>query len=292
VTVSVVVRTYNESKHLGQLLAKIRRQVLPRSVELIVVDSGSTDDSVAIAEGHGARIVHIKQSDFTFGRSLNVGCAAASGDVLVFISGHCVPVGDDWLRNLTRPIDEQRAVYAYGRQVGDSTTRFSESQLFLKYFPEESKIPQEGFFANNANSAISAKTWSALRFDEQLTGLEDMEIGKRIVAGGLKIAYCADAPVYHLHDETWRQVKLRYEREAVALRHIMPEVHLTFGDFLRFFASAVLLDCGVALNERKLHRVIGEIVMFRVMQFWGSYRGNHAHRVLSNQTKHRYFYPR
>ena len=292
-SVSVVVRTYNESKHLGELLAKIREQVLPqRNVEVVVVDSGSTDNTVRIAEAHGARVVTIAQSEFTFGRSLNIGCEATSGDVLAFVSGHCVPVGEDWLRNLTRPIREQRAVYSYGRQIGNGATRFSEHQLFLKYFPDESKTPQEGFFVNNANSAIAAETWRSLRFDEQLTGLEDMELGKRIVASGSRIAYCADAPVYHLHDESWRQVKLRYEREAIALQHIMPEVHLTFGDFLRFFASAVLLDCGVALQERKLHRALGEIVMFRAMQFWGSYRGNHAHRVLSRQMKHRYFYPR
>ena len=290
---SVVIRTYNESKHLGALLAKLRKQRLAGGqIELVVVDSGSTDSSIEIAQAHGARVVHIPQSEFTFGRSLNVGCEAATGDVLAFISGHCVPVHDDWLDNLTRAIRDERVAYAYGKQIGDDSTRFSENQLFRKYFPEQSKIPQEGFFANNANSAISAKAWRDLRFDEQLTGLEDMELGKRMRARGLQIAYCADAPVYHFHDESWRQVKLRYEREAIALRHIMPEVHLTFADFLRFFISAVLLDCGAALQERRLHKVVGEIVMFRMMQFWGSYRGNHIHRVLSRQMKHRYFYPR
>lgn len=292
-TVSVIIRTYNESRHLGRVLASIRKQRLANEdVEVLLVDSGSTDKTVEIAKSHGARILRIAQSEFTFGRSLNVGCEAAVGDVLAFVSGHCVPVREDWLQNLTQPIREQRAVFAYGRQVGDESTRFSENQLFRKYFPDESRIPQEGFFANNANSALSAKTWNTLRFDEQLTGLEDMELAKRIVARGWAIAYCADAPVYHLHDETWRQIKLRYEREAIALRHIMPEVHLSFGDFLRYFTSAVLLDCGAALQERRLHNVIGEIVMFRLMQFWGAYRGNHRHRVLSQQTKHRYFYPR
>jgi len=98
--------------------------------------------------------------------------------------------------------------------------------------------------------------------------------------------------VYHLHAESWGKIRLRYEREAVALQKIMPEVHLTFGDFLRYVVSACLLDCGVALQERRLHRVFGGIVMFRLMQFWGSYRGNHMHRMISREIKHRYFYPR
>lgn len=291
--VSVVIRTYNESRYLEKLLTQILNQQLScGEIEIVVVDSGSTDNSVEIAKSNGARVVHISKSEFTFGRSLNVGCEAASGDVLVFISGHCIPVNNDWLEKLLRPIVDRCAEYVYGKQIGDDSTLFSERQLFQKYFGDESKIPQEGYFVNNANSAICTATWKEFLFDEQLTGLEDMELGKRIVSRNRRIAYCADAPVFHLHNESWRQVRLRYEREAIALRHIMPEVHLTFGDFLRFFGAAVLLDCRVALRERRLQRVFREIVMFRLMQFWGAYRGNHVHRVLSRQTKYHYFYPR
>ncbi|MET0497661.1 MAG: glycosyltransferase family 2 protein [Steroidobacteraceae bacterium] len=292
-TASVVIRTYNESRYLGQLLASIRNQVFPGgSVEIVLVDSGSTDDTVAIGQAFDVRLVRIAQADFTFGRSLNVGCEAASGDLLVFISGHCIPVGVDWLQNLVRPILAAQAVYSYGKQVGNEDSYFSERQLFRKYFPDHSMVPQTGFFANNANSALLASTWRELRFDEQLTGLEDMDLAKKISGRQLGIAYCADAPVYHLHDESWGKIRLRYEREAIALQRIMPEVQLSFGDFLRYFTSACLLDFGAALQERKLHRVAGEIVMFRLMQFWGAYRGNHVHRVISRDMKNRYFYPR
>jgi rhamnosyltransferase len=221
-----------------------------------------------------------------------VGCAGARGEVLVIVSGHCIPMHEHWIAGLARPLLEGKAVYSYGRQVGDDHSHFSERQLFRKYFPDESQIPQKGFFANNANSAILAATWSELRFDEQLTGLEDMDMAKRIEAKGQHIAYCGDAPVYHLHDESWRQIRWRYEREAVALQRIIPEIHLTFGDFVRFFSSAVLLDWSVALQERCLHRVFLDVVKYRLMQFWGGYRGNHMHRVLSREIKDRYFYPR
>jgi hypothetical protein len=87
-------------------------------------------------------------------------------------------------------------------------------------------------------------------------------------------------------------VKRRYEREAIALQEIMPEVHINFGDFLRYFISAVLLDAGSALQQKNLSSKLGEIFMFRLMQFWGSYRGNHEHRKISAQMKEMYFYPR
>jgi hypothetical protein len=164
--------------------------------------------------------------------------------------------------------------------------------LFRKYFPDRSEIPQSGFFCNNANSAIAKKDWERFRFDEDLTGLEDMELAKRMTLAGFKIGYVSDASVYHLHEESWRKVKTRYEREAIALQGIMPQVHLSFMDFVRYLCSAVFLDFGAAVQDRKFSKVFGEILAFRMMQFWGSYRGNHEHRKLSYEMKERYFYPR
>ena len=94
--VSIVVRTYNEAKHLPALLEAIGAQTVPHAIETIVVDSGSDDGTLDIARNHDCRVVHIAKNDFTFGKSLNVGCEAARGDVLVFVSGHCVPTDETW----------------------------------------------------------------------------------------------------------------------------------------------------------------------------------------------------
>jgi len=291
---SIIIRTYNESKHLPELLDKIAAQSLSTDrFEVILVDSGSTDATLAIAAQHPlhVRIAHIRKDEFSFGRSLNLGCAQAQGRALVFISGHCIPVDQTWLERLIAPIEQGRAAYSYGRQVGNGTSRFSECQLFRKYYPESSKVPQEGFFCNNANAALCRDTWAELRFDEELTGLEDMELAKRLVDKGGMVAYVADAPVYHLHDEALHKVRLRYQREAIALQAIMPQVHVRLSDFLRYFLSALMLDSGAALEQGCFTRRFGDIVTFRLMQYWGTYRGNHEHRKLSHQAKEAYFYP-
>ena len=57
-------------------------------------------------------------------------------------------------------------------------------------------------------------------------------------------------------------------------------------------ADAVLLDLGSALQRKMLRRLAGEIFMYRLMQFWGAYRGNHMHRRLSRARKEQYFYPK
>jgi hypothetical protein len=72
----------------------------------------------------------------------------------------------------------------------------------------------------------------------------------------------------------------------------MPEVHVHFFDFLRYFASGVMLDWGQALSDREFSKRAGEIFMFRLMQYWGTYRGANEHRRLSQRRKEAYFYPR
>jgi hypothetical protein len=191
-----------------------------------------------------------------------------------------------------KPLDEGVASYVYGRQVGHAGSKFSELQLLNKYFPACSALPQEGFFCNNANAAIPKRVWSNTRFDEDITGLEDMELAKRLVEQGHKIGYIADAEIVHIHEESWGSVRNRYEREAIALQRIMPELHVSFGDFLRYFAAGVLLDWSRALSDRVFLTKGGEIVMFRLMQYWGAYRGNNDHRKMSRERKERYFYPR
>lgn len=291
-TVSIVIRTYNEERHLGDVLSAIGSQQCEKKWEVVLVDSGSTDSTTDIARSHGCRIVTIAKQDFTFGRSLNVGCEAANGDILVFLSGHCIPTDRQWLARLIEPVRTGKASYCYGRQIGGASSRFSECQIFLKYYPQSSAVPQAGFFCNNANAAIDRATWEKTRFDEALTGLEDMALAKLLSERGISIGYVADATVTHLHDESWRAVKNRFEREAIALQGIMPQVHVTFGDFVRYFTSAVLIDFGAALQERVIHRKACEIVAYRFMQFLGSYRGNNEHRKLSREMKDRYFYPR
>lgn len=291
--VSVVIRTYNEQRHLKALLEGIQSQSRDGiEIETVMVDSGSTDGTLEIARQFSVRIVPIKKEEFSFGRSLNIGCNAAEGDALVFVSGHCIPTGPRWLIDLVAPLGKHGIAYTYGGQVGDQSSHFSEKQIFGKYFPATDKVPQEGFYCNNANAAMLKSVWQEHPFDEELTGLEDMHLAKRLVAIGYKVAYVASAAVYHLHSETWAQVRRRFEREAIALQHIMPEVHLGLSDVLRYFVNAVALDIGTAWQQKILLANLYPILRYRFQQFTGSYRGNHFHRMLSHRRKEAYFYPR
>ena len=291
--ISIVIRTLNEDAYLGELLNGIIDQDLPAAwaVETIIVDSGSTDNTLDIAASFKCRILHIAKQDFTFGRSLNMGCDAADGDYLVIVSGHCVPASKTWLRELVKPIHDGLVDYSYGRQLGRDTTKYSETRVFEKYFPEGSQVPQEGFFTNNANSAIRRTTYRKYRFDEALTGLEDMHLAKHLVEDGGKVGYVAEAAVYHIHNERWRQVRNRYEREAIALFNVLPESHF---DILNLFSAtcrSIAKDSFRALQAGILLREAFSIVCFRFNQYWGGYKGMRLAKHLARATSKDYFYP-
>lgn len=292
-TCSIVIRTLNEGRYLDAVLKSVANQDYPAPCrEVVIVDSGSTDDSLAIAERHGCKIVHIKREEFSFGRSLNVGCDAAQGEYLIFISGHCVPTDPNWLWSLVLPFRDEAVAVTYGRQQGGPETKFSEHCLFEKYFPPTGNGEHQApFFCNNANSAFRRSAWAKVRFDESLTGLEDMHLARKLWETGGRVAYVPEASVYHYHHERWAQVKRRYEREAIALQKIMPEIHLHWHDALRYFWAGVLGDASKALAQKRFWRCIGEIVLFRYCQFAGAWKGNHTHRRLSLREKDKYFYP-
>jgi len=289
--ISLIIRTLNEARHLGDLLQGIAAQQTDGlNYEVVLVDSGSTDGTLEIAERHGCRILHITREEFSFGRSLNMGCAAASGDILAITSGHCVPADAFWLQRLCQPLLDGVAQYSYGRQFGGTYSHFSERRIFAKYFPDQSKIPQVGFYCNNANSALLRSAWERYRFDEELTGLEDMEFAQRLVKDGGKLAYVAEACVYHHHSETWPQVRRRFEREAIALRKIMPQVYVGVFDTLRYIVTSIWKDWRCARQEYPRPRLT-DIARYRWCQYWGAWKGNHQDRKLSHAEKEKYFFP-
>jgi hypothetical protein len=97
--------------------------------------------------------------------------------------------------------------------------------------------------------------------------------------------------VYHYHQETWAQVQRRFEREAIALRKIMPQIHVGRRDTARYILSSIVHDLRAARRDGRAASLLGEIVRYRIAQYTGSYRGNHEHRKLSRAEKDIYFYP-
>ena len=117
-----------------------------------------------------------------------------------------------------------------------------------------------------------------------------MDLAQRLLRSGGRIGYVAEAAVFHHHNESWPQVRRRFEREAIALQKIMPQLHVSLLDTLRYVASSVSRDWRCARRENPAVG-FGDILRYRWNQYWGAYRGNHEHRKLSHVEKEKYFFP-
>ncbi|MEN8242335.1 MAG: glycosyltransferase [Chloroflexota bacterium] len=287
---SIVIRAYNEEAHIGRLLEGIAQQTLP-DVETILVDSGSTDRTVEIAKGFGVRLVQISPDEFTFGRSLNLGIEAAQADLVVIISAHCYPVYPDWLAELLAPMQDQQIAVSYGKQRGGSSNRYSEHQWFRHYFPDTSVHRQGHAYCHNANSVIRRTVWQDHKYNEHLTGLEDLAWGSWVFEQGLGISYKAEAEVIHLHDEGPKTVYNRYRREAIAMRQILPASQFGLWNFIRLTGSKIFSDLIQARRERVLFRKLIEVLWFRVMQYWGTFQGYRYSGNVDAELHQHFYYP-
>lgn len=288
---SIIIRCYNERDHIGKLLHGIFGQRTD-DFEVILVDSGSTDGTLEIARQFPIDdVVYIDPEEFSFGRALNYGCEAASGEYCVFASAHVYPRRRDWLEQLLAKFDDPDVALVYGKQRGNEVTKYPEQRVFERWFPEQDHDRQRSPFCNNANAAIRRALWEEFPYDEQLTGLEDIDWAKRVQDAGYEIAYAADAEVVHVHDETPREVYDRYRREAIAHKRILPEQEFTLGDFLSAFTRNTVADYRAAVDDGVLKENIVEIPLFRLMQFWGTYRGFAQESPVSEQLWQRFYYP-
>jgi len=288
---SVIIRAFNEEKHIGKLLDGIACRESQHTVEIILVDSGSTDNTVQIAEQKGALVVRIRPEEFSFGRALNLGCQQATGDILLFASAHVYPVYTNWIDRMLAPFDDAKVGLTYGRQIGNHLSKFSEQQLFAKWFPPVSNYNQLIPFCNNANTAIRRSLWEQLAYDESLTGLEDLHWAGVIQQQGYKIAYEADAVIVHVHEETPRKIFNRYYREAIAFKRLKPHAQFNAWNFIYLSITNILSDYITAIQEGAFLANILDIPMFRVLQFWGTYQGYRFIGTLDRTLRQRFYYP-
>lgn len=289
--VSIIIRCFNEDRHIGHLLESLKKQTF-QDFEVILVDSGSTDKTLDIARNYDVKIIHILPEEFTFGYSLNKGLEAAKGEFLVMASAHILPVHEDWLLELKKPFKDPKVAKVYGRQIGNFDSRFSEHEVFAKQFPETSNFKQTIPFCNNANSCIRKSLWFEKKYDETLTGLEDLDWAKWAISQNYYIAYNANAAIIHIHHESPSKIYNRYMREAIALKRIFPDSHMFFREFVAYSVSNIFNDMVRAIKKRTFFKFCFEIIMFRSLQYWGTYKGLKNRTDMTHEVMMRFYYPR
>ena len=292
IKVSIIIRAFNEEEHLEKLLLGIQSQKVSFKYETILVDSGSTDATVDIALKFGVKVFHIPPESFSFGYSLNKGIENTNGEFCAIISAHCYPRNAEWLEILIKPFEDPSVALVYGRQIGNQITKYSEKQIFAQWFYKHDGGKQQTLFCNNANSAIRKNLWNKYKYNEMLTGLEDIDWAKYAISKGYYLYYATNAVVIHVHNESFVQVYRRYKREAIAMKEVSPEESFTFFEFIKLFISNTLSDYYHAFKDRLFLRNIMSIPIMRFIQFWGAYKGFQFKNSISSDLKLKFYYPR
>jgi glycosyltransferase involved in cell wall biosynthesis len=201
--VSFIIRTLNEGLHLESVLESISKQNYS-NYEVLIVDSGSEDDTLEIANAYQCKIINISASNWSWGRSLNLGIQNSCGDYICVISGHCILTDPEFINNACDAL--QRVDVAYGSQEPiHGLDPFEEYEL-KQWYPDRS-IPNndelvlagKGVGVSNACAIFKKTVWEVIKFDEDLQSMEDADWAFRAATLGSTIAYSSDFSVYHSH---------------------------------------------------------------------------------------------
>lgn len=227
----------NGGEDLRRCLEAIERQRVDQEVEVVVMDSASTDGSAERARSRGAKVETIALEDFNHGGTRNLGAGLASGETLVFTSQDAYPADDQWLARLTAPLaDEGDGVKGvagvYGRQVAHEGARPPERYfLDFLYGPEPRRqraagpeqLSMDTTLFSNVTSAIPKRIWDQFRFAEDMIMTEDQEWAARVLLAGFDLVYEPAAVVHHSHPYSIRQAFRRFfDSGASAERAFLP----------------------------------------------------------------------
>jgi rhamnosyltransferase len=211
---SVIVLTKNAGAKFPDLLQRLYTQKFEGAYEVIVIDSGSTDGTLSLAQGFPARVTRIEPGEFHHGRTRNLGAELSNGGILVYITQDALPLNRVWLQRLTDNLNEPQVAMVVGRQIPWPATKPPEKFFYLYNFPPfkvrvspgAADYYHDNVFISNVNSAIRKDVWQKFRFSEDVLMAEDKELAKRLLLGGWHIVYEPEAAVYHAHDFSLRSV--------------------------------------------------------------------------------------
>lgn len=209
---------------LRRALAQVFAQETTRRVEVIALDSGSTDGTLEALADYDVRIISIEQGAFDWGRVRERLFEEARGGIVVNLSQDAIPAGTDWLERLIAPLYESDAGVSCGSSIPDPERHFPQFQWEKNgyyYFTREiGKFRAKyGKGLSFANTAVRREVWAALRIEPQATG-EDFGFQIKLHRAGVEIAFPADAPVLHHHFYTVKGVFRRCRNEGLALREM------------------------------------------------------------------------
>jgi rhamnosyltransferase len=298
---SVLIPVKNGGTRFGEVLAAVACQRTDWPFELIVVDSGSTDGSKALALHHGARLIEIAPAEFGHGRTRNLAAQHAQGQFLVFLTHDAVPAHDRWLQNLVDAcamsedcagafgphLAHPEARHVTRRELAEHFAGFgTERRLFRmddpqRYHADEGLRQFLHFFSSN-NACLRRSVWERHPLPD-VDFAEDQTWAKRVIEAGFAKAYAPDAPVYHSHDfNAWETLQRNFDEASAFRRHFGYRLQPRLGHALLVAAKLAQRDAAwlaeTGLSGPALWRQALGMARIELARVLGQYFGTHCDR--------------
>jgi len=239
--VTVAVPVLNGARYLDEVLSAVRAQVLPdeRELEILVVDSGSSDGSLEIARRHGARVHEIPQSEFSHGGTRNLAMKLARGAHVAFITQDATPAHERWLAALLEGFsraDDVALVFGPHEPRPDASHMIkSEMERHFALWPDGDvqrldrspqglldyrAYPGKITFFSDVNGCVARWAWERVQYRE-VPYAEDQLLGREMIEAGFSKVYMAEAAVLHSHDYPPMSFLRRYFDEFRGMREVL-----------------------------------------------------------------------
>lgn len=217
---SVIIPTYNPDEKFVELMHSLEQQKVQAN-SVIVIDSESIIDIVAKIKNLKVKIVKIKKQDFNHGGTRQSGVEMVQdADIVVFLTQDAILADEHALENLIKAFDDESIGAAYGRQLPHKDADSIAAHARLFNYPDRSRvksicdIDELGIKTAFISNSFAAYRKSMLKeiggFPEHVNLSEDTYVAAKMILKGWKIAYCADAKVYHSHNYSICQEFKRY----------------------------------------------------------------------------------
>lgn len=218
-TFSLIIPTLNAADHFVTLMSSIHKQSI-QPLEIIIIDSSSTDKTVSIAIDYGCRVETIACKSFDHGGTRTLAALMAKGDILLFLTQDALPADSSTFKRIIEGFVHSQIGAVYGKQLPYQTASLFGAHLRLFNYSDKSNVrtyddrQQYGIKTAFLSNSFCAYRKNALEkigfFKNNLILGEDMIAGAFLLKAGYSLAYKSDAKVYHSHNYTIWQEFQRY----------------------------------------------------------------------------------